>query len=111
MHNTKQQKQINQIALLLGLLPKSLMEKQFKKVWAKKTKCLDEPKKNIKEIEALQTEQTKKIMYEQKPVYNWLEELKYNTLQTNKHKKFIEYYKTEYYKISLQDLGIFKEEK
>jgi len=100
-------KEIQKLAPLLGMLPKPVIEKQFKKVWAKKTKCLDEPEKNIKEIQKLQTQQTKKLKYHDKPVYYWLEEIMTGTI-TNQTKKFIEWYKTEYYKISLKDLGIFQ---
>lgn len=100
-------KELQKVAPLLGLVPLPVIEKQFKKVWKKKTKCLDDPEKNKKKIQKLQTEQTKKIKYKEKTVHDWLEEIK--TGQTNKETKtFIQWYKTEYYKISLKDLGIFK---
>ena len=109
--NRKQQKElasvpkeVQQLAPLLGMLPKAVMEKQFKKVWKKKTKCLDDPEKHAKKIKQLQTPQTKKIEYRSVPVYNWLEDM----LNGKTDKKFVKWYKEEYYKISLKDLGIFK---
>jgi len=110
----KEQKEINglppemqKIAPFLGLLPKSTVENQFKKIWKKKTKCLDDPEKHAKKIKQLQTPQTKKIEYKEKPVYEWLGLVK-SGLKTKETKTFITWYKTEYYKISLKDLGIFK---
>ena len=99
-------KEMQKLAPLLGMIPKSLMEKQFKKVWKKKTKCLDAPM-NIKQIKQLQTQQTKKLFYKEITVHTWLENIK-NGVTNNQSKNFIKWYKTEYYKISLKDLGIFK---
>jgi len=90
----------------LNLLPKDDMEKQFKKIWAKKTKCFEDPKKNIKEIKKLQTKQTQKIFYKDITVYSWLGKIMAGD-ETKETKQFIKWYKTEYYKISLKDLGIF----
>jgi len=109
--NRKQQKEENEIPKeilklkpLLGLLPKETIELQFKKIWKKKTKCLNHPEKNPKKIKQLQSAQTKKITYQGIPVYNWLEDV----LNGKTDKKFIKWYKEEYYKISLKSLGIFK---
>ena len=112
--NKKQQKEqaglpkeIQKLAPLIGLLPKATIEKQFKKVWKKKTKILDNPEKNIKKIKKLQTEQTKKLFYKEITVYTGLGKI-IDGLKTTEINEFIKWYKTEYYKISLKDLGIFK---
>ena len=97
-------KDMKQMIPLLRMLPPKVMEKQFLIIWKKKTKCLDNPEKNKKKISKLQSKQTKKIKYENKPVYDWLQEI----IDGKTNKKFIKWYKTEYYKISLKDLGIFK---
>lgn len=99
-------KEMQKLAPLLGMIPKSQMESQFKRVWKKKTKVLDDPEKNIKKIKKLQTAQTKKLFYKEITVYTWLDRI----IQGEKTKEtinFIKWYKEEYYKISLKDLGIF----
>lgn len=98
-------KEMQKLVPLLSMIPKAQMEKQFKRVWKKKTKCLDNPR-NLKQIKKLQTAQTKKLFYKEITVYTWLEKI----IQGEKTKEtinFIKWYKTEYYKISLKDLGIF----
>jgi len=100
-------KEMQKLAPLLGLLPKETMEKQFKKVWKKKTNCLDGEKKDIKKIKTLQTPQTKKLFYKEMTVYSWLDKIMQEQ-PTKETKAFIKWYKNEYYKISLKDLGIFK---
>lgn len=98
--------ELQKITPLLELLPKKVVIKMFHKKWGSMTKCLDNPEKNKDKIQELQTAQTKKIEYKGKKVYEWLEEIIYG--QTNNQSKtFIKWYKTEYYKISLKDLGIF----
>jgi len=99
-------KEMQKLAPLLGMIPKSQIESQFKRVWKKKTKVFDDPKKNIKPIKKLQTAQTKKFKHKNKFVFDWLEEI-INGQMTQEHKIFIKWYKTEYYKLSLKDLGIF----
>jgi len=99
--------EMRKLVPLLGLVPKTVMERQFKQIWKKKTKCLDNPEKNLKKIKALQSAQTKKIKYKGVTVHDCLEEVMTGK-QTKAILVFIKWYKTEYYKISLKDLGIFK---
>ena len=99
-------KEMQKLAPLLGMIPKSQIESQFKRVWKKKTKVFDDPKKNIKPIKKLQTAQTKKLFYKEITVYTWLQKI-IQGQETKETIKFINWYKTEYYKISLKDLGIF----
>lgn len=106
MHNTKKPSPaLKELSKLLALLPEKQVEKQFKKQWEKQTKCLDNPQKNTKQIEKLQNQNTKEIKYENKPVYNWLEELKTKG-NTNENKKFTKWYKNEYHLISLKKQGL-----
>jgi hypothetical protein len=97
-------KELRAMVPFLKLLPEKEMEKQFLKIWKKKTKCLDNPKENIKEIKKLQTNQTKKIFYKELTVYTWLDKV----MQGQESKQFVKWFKTQYYKISLKSLGIFK---
>jgi len=99
-------KELKAMIPFLNLLPKEDIKKQFKKIWNKKTKCFADPIKNKKEIKKLQTKQTQKIFYKDITVYSWLRIIMAG--ETNKEtKQFIKWYKEEYYKISLKDLGIF----
>lgn len=102
MNNTKQ---LNQLKDLYKALPsQKLAEKMLKKIWKKKTKCLDNPQQNKKQIKKLITEQTKKIKYKNKTTHDWLNEI-INTEQTTKEQQqFIKWYKTEYPIISLNTL-------
>ena len=100
-------KEMQKLAPLLGLLPKATMEKQFKKAWKKKTKVLDNSEKNKKKIQKLQTQQANKLFYKEITVYTWLGKIIADE-QSKEINDFIKWYKTEYYKISLKDLGIFK---
>ena len=112
--NRKQQKETNELPKelknlkpLLGFLSQSTIQKQFTKVWKKKTKCLDSPEKNTKKIKKLQTQQAYKLFYKEITVYTWLGKIIAGE-QSKEINDFIKWYKTEYYKISLKDLGIFK---
>lgn len=96
--------EMKKLVPLLGLLPKPIIEAQFKKIWKKKTRCLDNPTKNLKKIKALQSTQTKKIFYKDRTVYSCLQDI----IEGKTNEEFIKWYKEEYYKISLKDLGIFK---
>lgn len=100
-------KELKKLIPFLKLVPNSTVKNEFKKIWNKKTKCLDDPTKNQEQIKKLQTNQTKKIKYKEKTVYDWLAQTALGST-SNQTKNFIKWYKTEYYKISLKDLGIFK---
>jgi len=99
-------KELKAMIPFLSFLPKEQIENQFKKIWNKQTKCLDDPK-DLKKVKKLQSKQTKKILYKEKPVFDYLEQILSNN-ETSETKEFVKWYKTEYYKISLKDLGIFK---
>jgi hypothetical protein len=97
-------KEMKKLVPFLKLLTQSTMENQFKKIWEKKTRVLDNPTKNSKKIKQLQTPQTKKIFYKDRTVYSCLQDI----IEGKTNKEFIKWYKTKYYIISLKDLGIFK---
>ena len=100
-------KELKAMIPFLDMLPKEMVEKQFKKIYASKTKCLNKPIIKAKEIMKLRSAQTKKIMYKEKPVYEWLTEM-IGVEPTKETKEFVKWFQNEYYKISLKDLGIFK---
>jgi len=43
-------KEMQKLAPLLGMIPKSQIESQFKRVWKKKTKVFDDPKKTLNQL-------------------------------------------------------------
>ena len=93
---------------IMAALPQSLVDRQLKIEWAKKTKCLNNPQQNINEIKKLQTPISKTINYEQQSVYECLQKIIKHTKLTNEDKDFIQWYKKEYPTISLKKQGILK---
>lgn len=99
---------LKQLTDIMKILPQSLVKNQLKVQWAKRTKCLDKPQENIKEIKNLQNPITKIITYEQLPVYEWLQKIMNHQILTSEDKDFIQWYKKEYPTISLRKQGILK---
>lgn len=99
---------LKQLTNIMKMLPQSMVDIQLKAEWAKKTKCLDKPQENIKEIKNLQNPITKTIYYQKLPVYEWLQKIIKHDPLTQEDKDFIQWYKKEYAVISLRKQGILK---
>lgn len=97
-------KNLDTLLNIMKALPQTGVQTALKKEWKKRTKFLNTLPKNKNNIKTLQNPQTKIITFKKKKVYDWLEDLKNSSTLDKDQKEFINWYQTEYYKISLEQL-------